>query len=165
SDTSPVWISLSSSIPPTQTEYLVTDRKDKKFYYYRVRAKNYAGSWGSFSDASTPAYLSLPSEAIDQLANYPNPFDSRHKNTTITYILRDDSEVTIRIFDLLGAPVKTMHFSKGENPGGIRGTNNIIWDGTNDQGQKIVQGMYIMSVEVKSGGKTTRKNWKIGVIH
>jgi len=165
SDTSPVWVTLSSGIPPSQTEYSVTDRKEKKFYYYRVRAKNYAGSWGSFSDASTAAYLSLPGEQIDQLANYPNPFDSRYKDTTITYILRDDSEVTIRIFDLLGVPIKTMHFSKGENPGGVRGTNNITWDGTNEQGQKIVQGMYIMSVEVKSGGKTTRKNWKVGVIH
>ncbi|MDI6642131.1 MAG: FlgD immunoglobulin-like domain containing protein, partial [Elusimicrobiota bacterium] len=116
-------------------------------------------------DASQSAFLSLPEEPISQLANYPNPFDSRYRTTTITYLLREPLEVTIRIFDLLGTPIKSMHFPKGANPGGIQGVNNITWDGTNDNGQKVCQGLYIMSVEVKSDNKTARKNWKIGVIH
>ncbi|MDI6642130.1 MAG: fibronectin type III domain-containing protein, partial [Elusimicrobiota bacterium] len=44
-DTSPLWITISSNIPATQTDYQITNREEKKFYYYRIRAKNYAGSW------------------------------------------------------------------------------------------------------------------------
>ncbi|MFH2070585.1 MAG: DUF2341 domain-containing protein [Elusimicrobiota bacterium] len=164
-DTSPVWVSVSSTIAPSITDYQIKNKEEGKFYYYRVRARNYAGTWGSFSSDSKAAYLSLPSGPIEQLANYPNPFDSRYQKTTITYILKEDSEVTVRIFDLFGIPVTTMHFLKGQSPGGVQGANNILWDATNDQGQKIVQGMYIMSVEVKSDSSTIRKNWKIGVIH
>jgi len=164
-DTSPIWVTISSSIAPAQNIYQITDSEDGRFYYYRVRAQNFTGSWGSYSDASQSIYLSLPEDNISQIANYPNPFDSRYKNTTITYVLKNDYEVTIRIFDLFGNIIKTAKYPRFANPGGIQGVNNIFWDGTNDNGEKVAQGMYIMMVEVKTENKSIRKNWKIGVIH
>lgn len=44
------WITLTSA--RTSPNYSVSGRVDKKNYFYRVRAKNGAGLWGSFSAAS-----------------------------------------------------------------------------------------------------------------
>ncbi len=159
SDTSPVWHTVSTT---TVAEYSVvknTATDESTFFYYRVSAMNYAGSLGSFSDASAAAYLSLPSGLVNELASYPNPFDSRKKSATITFVLNQDATVLLKIFDLFGKLVKEWQIA------GTAGDNTSTWDGTDSGGRKVGAGMYILYVEVQGSNQTVKQRWKIGVIH
>ncbi|MBN1824250.1 MAG: DUF2341 domain-containing protein [Endomicrobiales bacterium] len=157
--TSPVWHTVSTT---TATDYRIqkdTATDTGKFFYYQVRAKNYAGSWGSYSEASSAAYLSLPPDLVKDLATYPNPFDSRRRDATVTFLLNQDATVELRIYDLFGGLVKEWKME------GTTGENRSSWDGTDSNGQKVAAGMYIMHVETKTDSETEKKRWKIGVIH
>src|SRR5579872_6371967 len=76
----------------------------------------------------------LPQEAISQVTNYPNPFDSRKPGlegqTTIAYALAQDAKVSVVLYDLLGSRVREWSFKPGDM-GGRAGSNQILWDGTN----------------------------------
>jgi len=158
-DTSPVWHTVSTT---TASEFNVikdTATDGGKFFYYRVRAMNYAGSFGGFSDSSAAAYLSLPTDFVKDLASYPNPFDSRRKNATITFVLNQDATINFKIFDLFGRQVKGWQVS------GAAGDNTSTWDGTDDGGRKVAAGMYILYAEIQGSSQTEKKRYKIGVIH
>jgi hypothetical protein len=100
---------------------------------------------------------------IDELSNYPNPFDSRREGTTITYRLPQDIPVHVRIYDLFGYPVKEFSFNAGEM-GARAGVNEIQWDGTDGTGSKVSKGGYICRVTVE-GDRPVNGIRKIGVIH
>ena len=108
-----------------------------------------------FAIGDTPAL-------IDQLANYPNPFDSRREETFITYHLPQDYPVRVKIYDLFGYQVKEFRFYPGEM-GGREGVNNIRWDGSNESGDKVSKGGYICRVTVE-GDRPVNGVRKIGVI-
>jgi hypothetical protein len=46
------WTTLSSNISADKLKYLVSNRSIGETYYYRLRAKNYAGYWSNFSSPS-----------------------------------------------------------------------------------------------------------------
>ena len=107
---------------------------------------------------------SLPQEKIINFSNYPNPFDSRIQNTEIIYELESDSEVTIKIYDLLGYPVREYSFSSGSNGGG-QGWNRVVWNGENENGDKVAKGGYICWLYIDRGERFAQAYHKIGVIH
>ncbi|MFQ5750505.1 MAG: hypothetical protein ACE5HI_00790, partial [bacterium] len=94
--------------------------------------------------------------------NYPNPFgnslapDAR-PTTSFNYNLSQDSDVTIRIYTLLGELVKSYFFS-ATTAQGKAGTHSgeIIWDGTNDKGQKVLNGVYVAVLITNSGKAMTK---------
>ncbi|MBN1822759.1 MAG: hypothetical protein JW803_00410 [Endomicrobiales bacterium] len=189
-DTNPVWRTVDIISPPegsTDTEppysFYVGDgnakdlegndiaddpRERGHFFYYRVRARNNAGSWGDWSSESAPAITGLPGEVISKVSNYPNPVDTRkggvEAQTNIVYILNQDAEVTITLYDLLGYEVYNWSFSPGSD-GGKKGANRVIWDGTNELGDKVAKGGYIAHIKVKSDRGLVTAIRKIGVIH
>jgi len=68
------------------------------------------------------------------LQNYPNPFNP---NTTISFDLYHAASVDLSIYDVSGAPVKTLiHNSM------MPGSYNIPWDGTNSAGVQAASGLY-----------------------
>jgi hypothetical protein len=80
----------------------------------------------------------LPQEfAIEQ--NYPNPFNP---TTTIKYALRENSDVTLQIYNVLGQLVKTLVNTKQ-----TAGFKEVQWDGTNDFGVKVASGIYIYRIQ------------------
>ena len=121
---------------------------------------------GSFSVYSVFAYAE-PDEVLSNVYNFPNPFSPQQK-TAICYILTEDCKVTVRIFNLFGDLVKKMEFEKGADPGGKGQTggydNRISWDGRNDYGMKVANGLYICEVRAENGNGTHRKVRKIGVL-
>lgn len=158
-DTSPLWVSIATT---TVNQYMVskdTYTDQGKFFYYRVRAQNFAGTWSDYSDASSAAYLSLPPDLIKDIASYPNPFDSRIKSATLTFVLNQAADIEFRIYDLLGGKVKEWKYT------GQMGPNNLTWDGTDEYGNKVAAGMYILTLDVTAASETQKKRWKIGVIH
>ncbi|HRY30026.1 MAG TPA: hypothetical protein P5079_08340, partial [Elusimicrobiota bacterium] len=84
--------------------------------------------------------------------------------TYITYLLNEDANVTITLFDLLGYKVREWEFSAG-SLGGRAGPNTYSWDGANEGGAKVAAGGYILRIEVRGSKGTTTVIRKIGIIH
>ncbi|MBN2367274.1 MAG: Ig-like domain-containing protein [Calditrichaeota bacterium] len=89
--------------------------------------------------------------------NYPNPFGGEIRETHIDYYLADPAEVTLRIYDLFGNLVWSKEFPAG-SPGGMGRAqsshpNSVIWDGTNNKGQKVGNGGYILMAKAVANGR------------
>jgi len=82
----------------------------------------------------------------------------------LVYVLNQDTQVTIQLFDLLGGLVREW-VSEAGMPGGQAGTNEIVWDGTNGAGRKVAAGAYLAVLRASAAGASTRVVRKIGVIH
>ncbi len=72
--------------------------------------------------------------------NYPNPFSSE---TVIAYKLNKPSEVSAKIYDILGREIKKFETGYREN-----GIHKLVWDGKNNFGEKITKGIYLYRVQV-----------------
>lgn len=75
--------------------------------------------------------------SLDQ--NYPNPFNP---STTIRYSIPLESEVKLRVYDLLGKEVRTLVNEK-QSPG----TFEVKWDGKNNRGEPLSSGIYFYRLE------------------
>jgi len=86
--------------------------------------------------------------------NYPNPFNSL---TAIRYSLAKSvdygrpSAVSLRIYDISGRLVKTFDLTDGQSP-----TNQVIWNGIDEKGQRVAPGVYFYKLET-NGYKNTKK--------
>ena len=69
------------------------------------------------------------------LGNYPNPFNP---TTKISYNLPRMSDVELKIYDILGHEVKSFFISSQS-----AGTQNIVWNGTNNYNEQVSSGIYI----------------------
>ncbi|MBN2175241.1 MAG: T9SS type A sorting domain-containing protein, partial [Bacteroidales bacterium] len=74
----------------------------------------------------------------------PNPFD---QNTSVQFSLEQENDVTIKIHNLQGQPVKTLIEKSKLNPG----IHRMSWDGTGKQGEKLNSGIYFIIFQ--SGNK------------
>jgi len=69
------------------------------------------------------------------MTNYPNPFNPI---TTISFSLADNVEnAKIEIFNIKGQKIKTLVNSYLE-----KGTHNVVWNGKDKNGKKVVSGLY-----------------------
>ena len=73
--------------------------------------------------------------------NYPNPFNP---STNINFDLPKAAQVTINVYDIQGSQVKTLI-----NNYYPAGSHRVVWDGTNNSGEKINSGIYFY--ELSSG--------------
>ena len=79
----------------------------------------------------------VPQEEFLRL--YPNPFRSV---ATIEYSLPIASTVSLDVYDLLGRSVKTLIDGVVQTPG----IHAVQWDGTDDAGQALANGVYMYSL-------------------
>ena len=77
--------------------------------------------------------------------NYPNPFNPE---TWIPYQLAEDADMDIKIHDIAGRLVKTLHL--GEKPAGlyIDKCRAAYWDGKNEAGEELSGGVYFYTIQV-----------------
>jgi hypothetical protein len=92
-------------------------------------------------NVQTPA-----SFALEQ--NFPNPFNP---TTTVSYSVPKSGQVNVMVYDLLGNLVKTL-VNEVQQPGAYK----VQWDATNDQGQVVPTGNYILKM-VAGNFSQTRK--------
>ncbi len=91
-----------------------------------------------FSFSITPT--SASEEPLDQPVkfqlsqNYPNPFNP---STTIEYSVEKKGQIDLLIYNTLGQKVRTLVSDVKES-----GTYSVRWDGKNDQGEKLPNGVY-----------------------
>ncbi len=118
---------------------------------FRFAADSYAGQEGWYVDdvaiMCSPSGIdggevgAAPSEfALFQ--NAPNPFNPV---TTIGYALPERTHVTISVYNVAGALVRTL--VDGEQEPGSR---SVVWDGRNESGGKVGSGVYFCRMSAGS---------------
>lgn len=105
---------------------------------------------------------SVPSSAL--LSFSPNPFspdgDGHEDFTLISYeVPASAALLRIRIFDAKGRLIRTL--VNGE-PTGARGT--VVWDGMNDNRDKVRMGIYVVFLEALDAGGATIHSTKAAIV-
>ena len=80
--------------------------------------------------------------------NHPNPFNP---STTISYKIPFDDFINISIYDMTGKLIKTLF--KGLR---TEGSQSILWDATNNQGQPVSAGVYLYTIQAGEYRKTKK---------
>ncbi len=165
-DTSIVWEYINpftrSGIKKIKTDTYPTDNAAFRAYRYTATHPALAGhdlTAGKTMTGYDPSYL-VPADitAIQKIAeninngietqNFPNPFSV---NTNIEFQLPSDQKLKVVVYDLQGKVVKNLteqlFFS---------GKNTVIWDGTNDSGNRVNQGLYFY-VLMNNNGRVSKK--------
>lgn len=81
-------------------------------------------------------------DAFKLYQNYPNPFNSQ---TTIPYDVSEEASVEIHIYNTLGKLVRTL--DEGDKS---VGQHTVVWDATNDDGDKVSSGVYFYQIRTKT---------------
>ncbi len=71
--------------------------------------------------------------------NYPNPFNP---TTTIKYGLKENTNVVLKIYNLLGQEVRTLVNARQE-----AGFKSVVWNGLNNYGNRVASGIYIYQIK------------------
>jgi len=90
-------------------------------------------------DANIPSSFALH-------GNYPNPFNP---STNIAFSLNAISDVTVKVFSILGQEVATIH--SGELNSGLQ---TISWNGIDNAGKLVSTGVYFYRVEANNQALT-----------
>ena len=93
--------------------------------------------------AAAPARPIAVPTTTGLLPNYPNPFNPE---TWIPYQLAASSEVTLHIYAVNGALVRTV--ALGHQPAGMYHSKSraAYWDGRNEHGEKVASGIYFFTL-------------------
>jgi len=114
-----------------------------KTYYYKISAVDNSGNESDYSDEISIATLDVEDiKIIKQFKleqNYPNPFNP---STIIHYILPEETDVTVSIFDILGKEVVRLASSKQ-----LPGSHSVQWNGIDNQGNPVGAGVYIYQLK------------------
>lgn len=122
------------------------------------RAWEYTGGWAAYrsrdlQDILIRAVVNYrPPVGIggdDELAptafalhqNYPNPFNP---TTTITYDVKEQTRVVLKVYNVLGQEVRTL-VDRMENAGARK---TVVWDGKNNAGHSVSTGIYFYRIEM-----------------
>jgi flagellar hook assembly protein FlgD len=70
---------------------------------------------------------------------FPNPFTNF---VAINFSVPETGSIRARVYNDQGAVIKTIALGFG-----FEGDNEIFWDGTNVQGQKVAAGVYMIRLE------------------
>ena len=74
--------------------------------------------------------------------NYPNPFNP---STRITFTLAAQSNVTLRVFNVLGQEIATL-----QSGAMTAGTHDAIWSGKDNAGRSVASGVYFYRLNATS---------------
>jgi hypothetical protein len=95
-----------------------------------IENRSIKGEIGSFND-HTPISFGLKQ-------NYPNPFNM---STTIPYSVDSAGKITICIYNTLGQLVRTLMNDTRQS-----GQYAVVWNGTNDVGNDVTSGVYLVKL-------------------
>jgi hypothetical protein len=73
--------------------------------------------------------------------NHPNPFNP---TTRLRYNLYKNTDVKITIYDIMGREVRTLIDNRQS-----AGNKSVMWDATNDLGQRVSAGMYLYRISAE----------------
>ncbi len=134
------WMEMNSGLPPAMVLDLVI-KPDERL----MRAATFGNGVWEMALAAPAAAGEPPAGAggFDLGAARPNPFRDR---TVIPYRLNRPEGAELRIFDSRGRKIR------GIAIGGRPGAGEVVWDGRDDQGRRVAQGVYF--ARLTSAGRT-----------
>lgn len=86
------------------------------------------------ADSTNNANTSLPTK-FTLSNNYPNPFNP---TTSFKYALKEETKVTIKIYNILGKEITTL--VSETQPAGYQ---SVVWHGTDNSGNPVPSGIYL----------------------
>jgi hypothetical protein len=101
---------------------------------FHCQGYNEPGNLAQKNQVKLNGYDNTNSYEYSLSQNYPNPFNP---TTTLKYSLKQNSWVTLIIYNILGQEVKKL--VDGNEYAGYR---SIVWDGTNNYGNQVSSGVY-----------------------
>jgi hypothetical protein len=146
-----------------------------EFYGFMPGEKMIFRAWrrGGFSEFATMEEIAMPAKflrgngtfdndvfsIVELTANplpqkfqlhqsFPNPFNGAAAPTVIRYELPQPGFAELRVYNLLGQAVRTLH--QAALPAGF---HEIAWDGRDDQGRLVAAGVYLYRLHVRSDRK------------
>jgi hypothetical protein len=97
-----------------------------------------------------PPVSTGPDRLRNSLAqNYPNPFNP---TTTIEYTIKEQTHVSLKIYNVAGQLVKTL-VDEVKSPETV---TPLTWDGRNDAGKKVASGVYFCRLVTKDFAQTKK---------
>jgi len=75
--------------------------------------------------------------SFEIIANYPNPFNSK---TKIKIFSIAETEIEIKIYNIMGQPVKSIKNKV------VPGYNTISWDANDEAGYSVPSGIYFYAI-------------------
>ncbi|MFQ6116357.1 MAG: carboxypeptidase regulatory-like domain-containing protein, partial [bacterium] len=88
-------------------------------------------------------------ETYQLFQNYPNPFNPE---TSIKYQLPEASQVTLKIFNILGQEIRTILDKQQE-----AGVYTVKWDGKDKFGRQVASGVYILQINAGDKFKESQR--------
>jgi len=82
--------------------------------------------------------------------NYPNPFNPE---TVIRYHLQESGRIKLAVYDLRGRKIRTLADLQQKV-----GTHSILWNGTNDAGNRVASGVYFYRLTTFSPGNSATRS-------
>jgi len=126
-------------------------------YYYVVTAVSTTGEETEHSREVKAIPLPTTEEIIvEEVLNYPNPC---YSGTAFSYVLSHEAHVRIEIYTLAGERIKVIDPASGNV-----GYNEQYWDGTDDQGYLVDNGVYIYLIIAEADGKVARAIGRLVVL-
>lgn len=107
------------------------------------------GNGGELNDQVTETESEATPMEFALQQNYPNPFNP---STTIPYQLKEQSAVTMKVYDTQGELVITL-VSKMQSPGYYQ----VQWDGKNRYGEQVSSGVYLYRIEANPVSEVTQR--------
>jgi hypothetical protein len=155
-DTSILSYQFSESNPKVIVEF--TPELADGEYILRVLGKNASGN--VVDSAGVERYFLVSNEAkILYVYNYPNPFKDA---TSFTFKLTQiPDEIKIKIFTIAGRLVKEIKLSASQLNFDF---NKIYWDGKDEDGDRLANGVYLYKVIMKAGDKTEAVTQKLAIV-
>ncbi len=87
-------------------------------------------------------------QAALTLYNYPNPFNPEHETTQIVFLLDQPQDVELTIYDVARDRICQKRRTAHEC---VAGKNTFVWDGRNEQGNIVANGIYLMRIITDDG--------------
>jgi hypothetical protein len=127
-------------------------------YTINVQGKNALGSVTDSAGITKKFRVSSEAQLLD-VYNYPNPFST---DTYFTFKLTQiPDELKIRIFTIAGRLIKEISKKSFELNYDF---NRIYWDGKDQDGDKLANGVYLYKIIMKKGSKTLNVTQKLAII-
>lgn len=103
----------------------------------------------------TESKAAMAMEGFAGLYNYPNPFNPLEGGTYLTFQLKKDAVVTIKIYDATSRLVRILE--EDLTCTADERVTGISWDGKNDSGDLVANNVYFCVLESTAGERVIRK--------
>lgn len=130
--------------PGSQSVIKISDSRELNIQIEDIEIANTKGEILQIEKTATGV---IPSQ-FELFQNAPNPFNPE---TNIRFNLHEPSRVTLTVFNILGQTVQVLRdgeFSAGQH--------EVMWDGTDNQGQPVASGVYLYRIKTGDNSATRK---------